>query len=155
MFDLNAKKKVANANETDENFTFLGRGVDFKGVIHFDGTVRIDGKLEGEVHTKGTLVIGEHAMIKGLITAGTVICGGKIKATITATEKVQLLKPAVIIGDVRTPAIVIEEGAHIHGMCDMGVGKWSEQDEQAPKPLENVHDLAAHRGKVRVQDGQS
>jgi cytoskeletal protein CcmA (bactofilin family) len=153
MFDLNAKKK--GANETDENFTFLGRGVDFKGVIHFDGTVRIDGKLDGEVHTKGTLVIGEHAVIKGLITAGTVICGGKIKATITATEKVQLLKPAVVLGDVRTPAIVIEEGAHIHGMCDMGVNKWSEQNDQGAKALENVHDLAAHRGKVRAQDGQS
>jgi cytoskeletal protein CcmA (bactofilin family) len=153
MFDLNAKKKGANG--PDENFTFLGRGVDFKGVIHFDGTVRIDGKLDGEVHTKGTLVIGEHAVIKGLITAGTVICGGKIKATITATEKVQLLKPAVVLGDVRTPAIVIEEGAHIHGMCDMGVNKWSEQNDQDAKALENVHDLAAHRGKVRAQDGQS
>ena len=153
MFDLNAKKK--GPNETDENFTFLGRGVDFKGVIHFDGTVRIDGRLDGEVHTKGTLVIGEHAVIKGLITAGTVICGGKIKATITATEKVQLLKPAVILGDVRTPAIVIEEGAHIHGMCDMGVNKWSEQNDEPAKALENVHDLAAHRGKVRAQDGQS
>ena len=93
-------------------------------------------------------------MIKGLITAGTVICGGKIKATITATEKVQLLKSDVVLGDVRKPAIVIEEGAHIHGMCDMGVNKWSEQNDQDAKALENVHDLAAHRGKVRAQDGQ-
>jgi cytoskeletal protein CcmA (bactofilin family) len=152
MFELTGKKKTTD--ETDENFTFLGRGVNFKGVIHFDGTVRIDGHIEGEVHTKGTLVIGEHAVIKGLITAGTIICGGKIKATITATEKVQLLKPAVVIGDVRTPAIVIEEGAHIHGMCDMGVNKMSEQVEQGAKAIENVHDLAAHR-KVRVQDSQS
>ncbi len=53
-----------NGPEGDENFTFLGRGVDFKGVINFDGTVRIDGRLEGEVHTKGTLVIGEHASSK-------------------------------------------------------------------------------------------
>ena len=72
MFELNGKKK--NGPEGDENFTFLGRGVDFKGVINFDGTVRIDGRLEGEVHTKGTLVIGEHAIIKGMITAGTLIC---------------------------------------------------------------------------------
>ena len=75
MFELNGKKKVVN--EGDENFTFLGRGVDFKGIINFDGTVRIDGRLEGEVHTKGTLVIGEHAIIKGLISAGTLICGGR------------------------------------------------------------------------------
>src|SRR3712207_7492473 len=107
MFELNGKKK--NGQENDENFTFLGRGVDFKGIINFDGTVRIDGRLEGEVHTKGTLVIGEHAIIKGMITAGTLICGGRVKATITATERVQLLKPAIVMGDVRTPSIVIEE----------------------------------------------
>jgi cytoskeletal protein CcmA (bactofilin family) len=153
MWELNGKKK--SLNEGDENFTFLGRGVDFKGIINFDGTVRIDGRLEGEIHTKGTLVVGEHAVIKGSISAGTLICGGKIKATITATEKVQLLKPAILIGDVRTPSIVVEEGAHFHGMSDMGINKWVEQVEQAQESHENVHDLAAHRGKVRVQDVQS
>ena len=96
MWELNGKKNAA-PHEREENFTFLGRGVDFKGVIRFDGTVRIDGQLEGEIHAKGTLIIGEHAAIKGLIIAGTVICGGKINATITATEKVQLLKTAVLI----------------------------------------------------------
>ena len=59
------------------------------------------------------------------------------------------------MGDVRTPSIVIEEGAHIHGMCDMGVNTWFEQVEQQAIAHENVHDLAAHRGKVRVQDAQS
>ena len=64
MWELNGKKHL---QEREENFTFLGRGVDFKGVIRFDGTVRIDGQLEGEIHAKGTLIIGEHAAIKGLI----------------------------------------------------------------------------------------
>lgn len=152
MFELNGKKK--GGTEQDENFTFLGRGVEFKGVIHFDGTVRIDGRLEGEVHTKGTLVIGEHAVIKGIITAGTLVCGGRVKGNITAGERVQLLKPAIVVGDVRTPVIVIEEGAHVHGMYDMGVNKWSEEPHQDAKALENVHDISAHRGKARVQEAQ-
>ena len=60
------------------------------------------------------------------------------------------------MGDVRTPSIVIiEEGAHIHAMCDMGVNKLSEQVEQDAAAHENVHDLAAHRDKVSVQDTQS
>jgi len=124
MWELNGKKSMP---EREENFTFLGRGVDFKGVIRFDGTVRIDGQLDGEVHAKGTLIIGEHATIKGLISAGTIICGGKIQATITATEKVQLLKTGVLIGDVRTPLLGMEEGAHHHGMCEMGANKIAER----------------------------
>lgn len=151
MWGLNGKKK--NPLEEDENFTFLGRGVDFKGVISFEGTVRIDGRLEGEIRTKGMLVVGEHAVIKGSITAGTLISGGKINANVTANQKVQLLKSAVLIGDVRAPIFSMEEGAHFHGSCDMGANKWLDQWlEQDREELENVHDLAAHRDRLRLQD---
>jgi cytoskeletal protein CcmA (bactofilin family) len=135
----------------DENFTFLGRGVDFKGIVNFDGTVRIDGRLEGEIHTKGTLIIGEHAVIKGIITAGTLVSGGKIQANITAIDKIQLLKSGILIGDVRSPSFSMEQGARFQGMCDMGVDLWVDQERP---DHENVHDLAAHRGKVRLQDIQ-
>jgi cytoskeletal protein CcmA (bactofilin family) len=148
MLGMNGKKK--SLLEEDENFTFLGRGVDFKGVVSFEGTVRIDGRLEGEIHTKGTLVVGERAVIKGIITAGTLIIGGKINANITAVEKVQLLKSAILVGDVHSPNFSMEDGAHFHGSCDMGaniwVDKWMEEDRQ---DLPNVHDLSAHRDRVR------
>lgn len=152
MWSSNNKK--SNALGGDENFTFLGKGVDFKGIVHFEGTVRIDGRLEGEIHTKGTLVVGELATIKGIISAGVLVSSGKINGTVTASERVQLLKPGVLIGDVRTPAITIEDGAHFHGMCDMGADKW---EDQRPVPAledgrENVHDLSMHRSKVRAQD---
>lgn len=149
MWELNGKKPIP---EREENFTFLGRGVDFKGVIRFDGTVRIDGQLDGEIHAKGTLIIGEHAIIKGIIVAGTVICGGKVQATITATEKVQLLKTGVLIGDVRTALLSMEEGAHHHGMCEMGANKIAERIETESLGNDNVHNLAVHRGKVRAQE---
>lgn len=131
----------------EENLTFLGKGVDFNGVVSFDGTVRIDGCLEGEIHTKGTLVVGEHAVIKGIITVGTLISSGKIKSVVTATEKVQLLKPGILIGEVHTPSFTMEEGAHFQGLCDMGESPWADQGHQE---TENVPDLAACRGKVRA-----
>jgi cytoskeletal protein CcmA (bactofilin family) len=98
MWNRSGQKKPTNGEDGD--YTFLGKGVDFKGVVHFDGTVRIDGRLEGEIHTKGTLIIGEHAVIKGIITTGTLVSGGKLQANITAIEKVQLLKTAILIGPV-------------------------------------------------------
>ncbi len=141
-----------NRLRDDENFTFLGKGVDFKGVVRFDGTVRIDGRLEGEIHSKGTLIVGENAVIKGIISAGSLICSGKINGTINAAEKVELMKPAVIIGDVRSPSISMEPGAHFHGMCDTAANKWFNEEHQ---DLDKVHDLAAHRGKIRAQDAQT
>ncbi len=147
-----SKEKKKNGLAEESNFTFLGKGVYFKGVVSFEGTVRIDGRLEGEVHTKGELIVGEHAVIKGVVVAGKLVSGGRIKANITATEKVELLKPGIIIGDIRTPQFSMEEGAHFHGVCDMGADKWI--DDEPRQDMENVHDLTMHRGK-RIQDKPS
>ena len=144
MWELNGKKTDGRGEE--ENFTFLGKGVDFKGVVCFDGTVRIDGRLEGEIHTKGTLEVGEHAVIKGIITTGILISNGTVNGTITAIEKVQLLKSGVLIGEVRTPSFSMEEGAHFQGLCDMDVGQSGEERQDT----ERVHNLAAHRSEVRA-----
>lgn len=104
-----------------DNFTVLGKDVTFKGVAHFEGTVQIESRFEGEIHTEGTLVVGEHAVIRGTITAGTLISGGNIQGNVSATEKVRLLKSAVQIGDVHAPAFSVEEGAYFKGFADTGV----------------------------------
>ncbi len=148
MWSLAEKKPAGVSAAEDENFTFLGKGANFKGVVHFEGTVRIDGRLEGEVHTTGTLVVGDSAVIKGIVTAGTLMTSGKIKGTVTVTEKIQLLKNGMLVGDIRTPSLSVEEGAHFHGNSDMG-DKWV--DEQVSLPS-NVHDLTAHRGKARAAE---
>ncbi|MDF0675882.1 MAG: polymer-forming cytoskeletal protein [Nitrospira sp.] len=141
--------KGAQESSNTDNFTFLGKGVDFKGVLNFDGTIRIDGRVEGEVHTTGALIIGEQAVIKGILSVGTLMTSGKINGTVTATDKIQILKPGILIGDLRTPGISIEDGAHFHGMCDMGAHKWTDEH---PSPSKNVHDLASHRAKAQAID---
>jgi cytoskeletal protein CcmA (bactofilin family) len=120
------KEQVMQIEPDYENFTLLAKDVDFKGVVNFDGTVRIDGRVEGEIHTTGTLIVGEHAVIKGVVSAGILMNSGNINGTITAVEKIQILKPGVLVGDIRTPSIAIEEGSHFHGMCDMGLKPWEE-----------------------------
>lgn len=145
MWEFSGKKTDGRSEE--ENFTFFGKGVDFKGVVCFDGTLRIDGRLEGEIHTKGTLEVGEHAVIKGIITAGILISNGTINGSITAIEKVQLLKSGVLIGEVRTPSFSMEEGAHFQGLCDMEVGQSGEEERQ---DTERERELAAQRSEVRA-----
>ena len=56
---------------------------------------------------------------------------GKINGTVTAFEKIHILKPGVLIGDIRTPVIAIEEGSHFHGMCDMGDYHWGGERDQS------------------------
>jgi cytoskeletal protein CcmA (bactofilin family) len=119
------KERSQQVQQSSENITLLGKGSDFKGIVSFDGTVRVDGHVEGEIHTTGTLIVGEHAVIEGIVSAGILMNSGKINGTITAIEKVHILKPGVLVGDIRTPVIAIEEGSRFHGMCDMGAHYWS------------------------------
>ena len=71
---------AANSTMTDgtgDISAFVGKGVEFKGTISYSGTVKIDGYLDGEIHTDGVLLIGEEAVIQAKITAGTIVCKGK------------------------------------------------------------------------------
>ncbi|MGB0910382.1 MAG: bactofilin family protein [Nitrospirales bacterium] len=124
----------------DDHYTFLGKGVDFKGKAQFEGTVRVDGHFEGEITTDDTLIIGEHAVIKGTIIGGTIVSGGRVEGNITATHKVQLLKPAVLIGDVHAPGFSMEDGVYFHGMCDMGAAPAQVFDVEADHTENGNHE---------------
>jgi cytoskeletal protein CcmA (bactofilin family) len=128
----------------DGNITLLAKGVELKGEIKVDGTVRIDGRLEGEVHTKGEVIVGEDGVVKGTITAGSLISSGRIKAAVSATERVQLLKTAILIGEVHSPVMVMEEGAKFQGVSDMGATAWPEEVQKLPG---NVRDINPHRNR--------
>ncbi len=112
-------------------YTFLGKGVDFKGKAKFDTSVRIDGHFDGQIAAQDTLIIGEGGVVKGEITCETIICSGKIEGNIVASQKVQLLKPAVLIGGVRAPSFAVEEGVVFHGSCDMGVSGLEDVSSQS------------------------
>jgi len=116
VFGLSKKKDPSHSNE--EALTFLARGFEFNGTLNFDGTVRIDGVVTGEIHTEGTLIIGEHAVVEGNVSAGTVVSGGKINGNVTAREKVKLISTAVLMGTIRTPLLDVEEGVRLKGTCE-------------------------------------
>ena len=135
----------------DSNITLLAKGVELKGEIKVEGTVRIDGRLEGDVHTKGEVIVGEDAVVQGSIYTSSLISSGRIKATVTATERVQLLKTAILIGEVHCPVMSMEEGAKFQGVSDMGVTAWP---EEVPRLPGNVRDMNPHRGKAVALIGE-
>jgi cytoskeletal protein CcmA (bactofilin family) len=121
-------KKGSGTPEQSEITAFLGKGTEFKGVLSFEGTVRVDGKVEGEIISKDTLIAGDGAFLQGEITIGTIISSGKIVGNVNASQKVHILAPAHIQGNIKTPNLIIEEGVTFDGKCEMtGEKKSSEQ----------------------------
>jgi cytoskeletal protein CcmA (bactofilin family) len=90
-----------------------------RGTISYSGTVRIDGYLDGEIHTDGMLLIGEEAVIQAKITAGTVVSKGKITGEVVAKECVKLRAPAVMNGSVKAPVLSMEDGVLFNGALEM------------------------------------
>ncbi len=112
-------KKGSGTTEQGEITAFLGKGTEFKGVLSFEGTIRVDGKVEGEVVSKDTLIAGDGAFLQGEITVGTIISSGKIVGNVNASQKVHILAPGVVQGNIRTPKLIIEEGVTFDGKCEM------------------------------------
>jgi cytoskeletal protein CcmA (bactofilin family) len=107
---------------TGDIIAFVGKGVEFKGTISYSGTVRIDGFLNGEIHTDGILLIGEEAVLQAKVTAGTIVCKGKITGDVVAKERVKLRAPAVFNGSMKTPVLSMEDGVLFNGGLEMSHG---------------------------------
>ena len=98
---------------------YLGSDALFKGALSFEGTVRIDGKFEGQVDTNDTLVIGETGDMKADVNVGTLVCKGKLNGAVVASKKIELHPASKITGDIQTPALSIELGAMLDGHLNM------------------------------------
>lgn len=100
--------------------SLLGEGSEFNGKLSFFGTVRIEGKLEGEILSEDTLVVGEGGRVKGEISVGTLILtGGVVEGSVKARKTIEIHPPGRLCGEVETPSLVIEKGAVFQGNCDM------------------------------------
>jgi excisionase family DNA binding protein len=92
-----------------------------QGTMKFKDPVnlRINGKFEGALETKGNLTIGQTAVVIGDILGENIIVGGRIKGNITAKERLTLLPTAIVEGDIYPARLNIAEGAILEGRCTM------------------------------------
>lgn len=98
----------------------LANDVEIKGSIKFSHDLIIDGKIEGEVISDGSLTIGENALIKGEVKTRSVIIFGKVEGNITVAERCELKSNAVLLGDISAGTLAIEEGATFDGKSSVG-----------------------------------
>lgn len=100
--------------------TILDKDSAFEGKMTFEGSVLINGKFRGEIFSDGNLMIGEGGYVEGRIEIGTIQIQGEVRGNILAKNKIEILAPAVVQGDIQAPNLVIREGAIFDGNCSMG-----------------------------------
>lgn len=102
-----------------KDLNLIGAGTTVDGKIRTQGSLRIDGKLTGEVHAAENLAVGLTGEVEGAVNGRNVTVGGKIKGNITAVDKLVLEGKAVVRGDVKAAKLVIDEGASFDGRVSM------------------------------------
>ena len=99
--------------------TLLGKGSEFEGKLTFEGTVRVDGRLAGEIFSDDVLVVGEGAEVHAEVDIGEIIIQGLVVGNIRAKRAVEIHAPGKVKGDITTPSLQIDKGVIFEGKCFM------------------------------------
>jgi cytoskeletal protein CcmA (bactofilin family) len=102
------------------NKNILSSDVEIKGSLKFSNDLIIDGKIDGEVSSDGSLTVGENAVVTGEIKTKSVVIFGKVNGNITVTERCELKSAAILEGDITAGTLSIEEGATFMGKSAVG-----------------------------------
>ena len=103
----------------ESTVTILTPGCHFSGKLLCRGSSRIGGRVEGEIHSEGLLILEEEAIITAAVSADEVVIQGQVKGRLEARSRVELAPTASFEGDIMTPSLVIKEGAQFNGSALM------------------------------------
>lgn len=122
---------MSDAHVTDDAFinSIIGEGTKFKGEFDLNGLLRIDGDFTGIIRTKGKVLVGKNGRAECTLNAGTVVVGGVVRGEIVSSEKVIILSTGLVLGNITTPRLIVEEGVIFNGSCRI----------TTPPPTDNGH----------------
>ena len=108
---------MSNGNAQQQSL--ITAEVEITGVIKSAGSVRLDGKLDGDLVCQGDAILGKTATMKGNITAGSVSIEGTVNGTINAKDKIEMKSTAKITGDIKSKRLSVEDGVTFIGKADV------------------------------------
>lgn len=122
-------KKPPIETPPDKVNLVIGKDTYFKGSIKAKGLIRIDGEMEGEIDTQGDVIIGEGGRVNLDLKARHVAIAGRFEGNLEAVGKLEIRSSGIVVGSVKTNALVVDDGAIFSGNLEM-----KEKDQQV-KPL--------------------
>jgi len=129
--------------------TLVGNGTTIEGSLNVPSSIRIDGKIVGQITCSETLLVGKTGLIEASVRVKNATVGGKVQGDITAQETVILEGKSTLVGDVTTKKLIIEEGAVFNGTCRM-----SEEARSEPAPARQPASTGAREQPQGEAGGQ-
>lgn len=116
--DRDRKKDASDAHEGV--ISIVGSGMRVIGDCEAEGTLRIEGRVEGTVRAGKAVVVGKDGVIIGDINTQDAVIGGRVNGTVTAESRLELQATCVVDGEIRARRIQLEEGGRVNGNVQTG-----------------------------------
>ena len=134
-----ARERSNNA-QPDAAISIIGPGMTIVGDIISDGTVRVEGVVEGSITAGKAIVIGRGGSVRGDVRTQDAVIAGTLDGTLMAESRLEVQASAVLNCTVRARLVQLEEGAVLNGSVEMGEsvvrsGDSSDAAEKAPDVL--------------------
>ena len=132
-------------------FAHLGKSVIIKGELSGSEDLYVDGTVDGIIQLQGNnLMIGPNGQVHADVNAKGVVVQGKLEGNIRASDRVEMRKSAVILGDIVTQRIAIEDGAYFKGKVEIQKEAAKPNTSAATKPEPQVEARSAAAGGTPV-----
>ncbi|MDR2841871.1 MAG: polymer-forming cytoskeletal protein [Spirochaetaceae bacterium] len=105
--------------EDDDFDTVLSHDIEFTGMVNFEKSFLVRGKITGEIDATGVLLIDTDAIVEADIRAGRVIIRGRVKGDVVAAERVEITCKGHLEGNITAPEVAMEAGCIFNGRCTM------------------------------------
>jgi cytoskeletal protein CcmA (bactofilin family) len=133
------------------DFAHIGKSVVIKGELSGSEDLYIDGTVEGTIQLQGNnLVVGPNGHVHADVSAKVVVIQGKLEGNIQASERAELRKSAVIVGDIVTQRIAMEDGAYVKGKVEILRDVTKPNSQPAARPEAQVDARTAAVGSTPV-----
>src|SRR5258707_11388946 len=117
--------------------TVIGESIVINGKLTGDEDLTVRGRLEGELSLTKTLIVEASGVVKANVEVKNAVVSGAVVGNIDAGESVELTKEGRMIGDIRSPRVILVDGASLRGRIDMGEVK-GERSEKGARPARAV-----------------
>jgi cytoskeletal protein CcmA (bactofilin family) len=108
-----------SSTSPDTNTSTISRNAYWNGTLRSEGSLQVHGKADGELHSETDLYVAEGAEVDASLHADTVVVAGLVRGKIEARSRLEILPQGEVTGDVRSPKLVVHEGATISGQLKM------------------------------------
>lgn len=113
-------KDDKKGREAEDVVSIVGPGMTITGDCETEGTLRVEGKVEGTIRSKKAVVIGEDGEVVGDVHTQDAVVAGRVEGSIVAESRIELQESARIKGDIRCRRVKLEEGGFVDGRIEMG-----------------------------------